>query len=54
MVLKWLSEAAKKAEVGQLEDETASLSNDTAKNQPKRRVQCLGELSTIFKSCTRL
>ena len=28
------------------------LSSDMTKNQPKRRVQSLGELSTLSKSCT--
>jgi hypothetical protein len=50
--LRWLRKAANQAEVGQLRDETAYLSSDTAKNQPKRCVQSLGELSTISNGCT--
>jgi hypothetical protein len=52
VTLQWLGEAGNKAEAGQLEDETACLSSTMAKNQPKRRVQSLDELSTISKSCT--
>ncbi len=53
VTLEWLGEAGNKAEASQLEDETACLSSNMAKNQPKRRVQSLDELSTISKSCTR-
>jgi hypothetical protein len=52
VALEWLGEAVNKAETGQLEDEMAYLSSNMEKNQPKRRVQILGELSTISKSCT--
>jgi hypothetical protein len=52
VTLEGQGEAGNKAEAGQLEDETVCLSSNMAKNQPKRRVQSLDELSVMSKSCT--
>jgi hypothetical protein len=47
----WVKRETRQRRVS-FEDETTCLPGNMAKNQPKRREQSLGELSTISKSCT--
>jgi hypothetical protein len=47
----WVKRETRQRRVS-FEDETTCLPSNMAKNQPKRRVQSLSELSTISKSCT--